>query len=411
MRRMFLMSSVLLAAPFFAESVRAEVCIADEDCNNLGYTEDKACSDGLKCPFGEKWHCPDKKCQIGWILNSDMSCTENVESGKTPIGVIVAIKDDNGWAMTASPIGKSVWSTMNNSTGAFQTTNWEEAIKDYNACDNTQKILQAGNSKIYPTAWAVAEYAPNGASGTKGKWCLPSAGIFNSLYTNLNVVNNGISKLGGTQLSNDKENIWSSTEYQYSSMWLFSTGRTASYQGGIIISMNNTNSVRPVIEFNIDTGTVVCRPLPDETGCTNGTETVDDGCGGTRKVCKKCTPTCANSPSWCQSSSYELVETGKDQCGNVCRQCCTTYTDTITDSYCFYGTDSSTQLKHCSSFSTSDNKSWILAVPTKRTYSDGTVKNLKSCIAPSFSTEEMCNFKKKAYPIGSSTQHQDCRGY
>ena len=248
-------------------------CKPTQDCRALGYKEAPCPEQGVKCPFGETWYCPlrckdgqvwkdgkctdalgscsgaAKNCKIGQILNSDASCSDNKVNGKTPIGVVVAIKDNCGWAMTASPIGKNTWSTMNSSTGTFKTTNWEEAIEDYNACGNTQKILQAGDSKVYPTAWAVAEYVPNGASETKGKWCLPSAGIFNSLYTNLNVINNGISKLGGTQLSNDKENIWSSTEYRYSSMWLFSTGTTASYQGGIIISMNNTNYVRPVIEF------------------------------------------------------------------------------------------------------------------------------------------------------------------
>ena len=122
MRRMFLMSSVLLAAPFYAGTAGAEVCIAEEDCNNLGYTEDKSCTDGLKYPFGEKWHCPDKKCQIGWILNSDMSCTENVESGKTPIAVVVYLDDKgNGQAMTPSPTAQSiVWSTEAKATGVPQ---------------------------------------------------------------------------------------------------------------------------------------------------------------------------------------------------------------------------------------------------------------------------------------------------
>ena len=407
------MSSVLLAASFFAGTARAEVCIADEDCDNLGYTEDKACTDGLKCPFGEKWHCPDKKCQIGWILNSDMSCTENVESGKTPIAVVVYMDDKgNGQAMTASPTAQSiVWSIEEKATGVPQFPNYKDAWNDFGSCSNTVKAMMNGDSQKYPAPWSAKTYAPSAAASTKGQWCLPAAGILHSTYENRKIIDTAIQKLGGEVLQNNRNQIWSSTESDKTFMHIFtvySEGSGLSLRGK---GQSSATVVRPVIEFNVDTGAAACKKLPDETGCTYGTTTGDDSCGGTRTVCKTCTPTCANSPRWCQSSSYELVETGKDQCGNVCRQCCTTYTDTITDSYCFYGTDSSTQLKHCSSFSTSDNKNWILAVPTKRTYSDGTVKNLKSCVAPSFSTEEMCNFKKRAYPIGSSTQHQDCRGY
>lgn len=299
----------LLCGVMFSPALALGECKPTQDCRALGYKEAPCPERGVKCPFGETWYCPihceesyrytctganeskgedscgdkysacqcktnykwnstsgkceqievlgvcsgaAKNCKIGQILNSDASCSDNKVSGKTPIGVVVAIKDNCGWAMTASPIGKNTWSTMNSSTGAFQTTNWKEAVEDYDACGNTQKILQAGNSKIYPTAWAVAEYVPNGASETKGKWCLPSAGILNSLYTNLNAINNAISKVGGTQLTGDNEHIWSSSEYSSNHAWYFCTLNVSS-PGGVNWNRKDTNFsdyvVRPVIEF------------------------------------------------------------------------------------------------------------------------------------------------------------------
>ena len=153
-----------------------------------------------------------------------------------------------------------------------------------------------------------------------------------------------------------------------------------------------------------------CTPLASESGCKYGTTTAPDNCGGTRTVCKDCTPTCANAPRWCQSSTYELVETGKDQCGNVCRQCCTEYTDVRTDAFCFLAVDNDIQIKHCGGYSAVNNGGWMAALPTKRTYKDGTVKEIKSCLAGSY-TEEMCNFHLKKYPIGETNSEKNCRGY
>ena len=52
--------------------------------------------------------------------------------------------------------------------------------------------------------------------------------MLNSLYTNLKAINNTISKLGGTQLTDINEYTWSSSEYGnsgagYSGAWVFCT--------------------------------------------------------------------------------------------------------------------------------------------------------------------------------------------
>ena len=254
-------------------------CKPTQDCRALGYKEAPCPEQGVKCPFGETWYCPlrckdgqvwkdgkctdvlgscsgaAKNCKIGQILNSDASCTDDKVSGKTPIGVVVAIKDNCGWAMTASPIASSIkWSTENVSTGAFQSPNWQDAIKDFDVSGNMTKIIQTanGNNSRYPAAYAALNYAPSAAPTSKGKWTLPTAGILNSLYTNLNAINNAISKVGGTQLTGDNEHIWSSSEYSSNHAWYFCTLNVSS-PGGVNWNRKDTNFsdyvVRPVIEF------------------------------------------------------------------------------------------------------------------------------------------------------------------
>ena len=240
------------------------------DCQQLGYTSLKSCDGGLKCPFGEYWACPKveekavlgectgyaKNCKIADILNSDGTCTANKESGKTPIGVVVYIGGGNdkcGYAMTARPIETNIkWSTVYVNTGAFQSDSSRDAIKDFDVSGNMTKIIQSGNASTYPAAYAAMNYAPSAAPTSKGKWMLPTAGILNSLYTNLNAINNAISKVGGTQLTGDNEHIWSSSEYTNSSAWVFCTVNGAGW-GGVFSNYKDTNNranvVRPVLAF------------------------------------------------------------------------------------------------------------------------------------------------------------------
>ena len=236
------------------------------DCQQLGYTSLKSCDGGLKCPFGEYWACPKveekavlgactgyaKNCKIADILNSDGTCTANKESGKTPIGVIIAIKDNCGWAMTASVIATNLkWSTKEVATGIGTTPDWTTAITDFEACVNTQKIIQQGNSSEYPAAWAAVNYSPIAAPVTKGKWCLPAPGMLNSLYTNFYAINNTISKLGGKQLTHDIP-VWSSSESDYFTAWAFWPGAAVCNCGvtRYVKYLNDSGSVvRPVIAF------------------------------------------------------------------------------------------------------------------------------------------------------------------
>ena len=77
--------------------------------------------------------------------------------------------------------------------GLPEISSVEEAIKDYDSCGNTDKLVAAGNASVYPAAWAARKYAPT--SATKGKWCLPAAGILAKIYDNLTVIQNATDAL------------------------------------------------------------------------------------------------------------------------------------------------------------------------------------------------------------------------
>ena len=208
------------------------------DCLQLGYTSLQKCDNGLKCPFGEYWACPKveekavlgectgyaKNCKIGDILNSDGTCTTNKESGKTPIGVVVYIGGDNcGQALALKDFGNMEWGGYGTDIPDLPNyTSVSAAEQDFDSCGNTQKIIKFGNSSRYPAAWAAVNYAPSSVPATKGKWCLPAAGVARSMMNNYSAINSGLSKAGGESLPgmsvHDHWN-WSSSEYNSGSAW------------------------------------------------------------------------------------------------------------------------------------------------------------------------------------------------
>lgn len=207
------------------------------DCQQLGYTSLQKCDNGLKCPFGEYWACPKeetavlgqctgyaKNCSIGQILNSDGTCTTDKVSGKTPIGVVVYIGGDNcGQALALNDLGSRLWSTeLVDIPDLPNYTNTSAAEKDFDSCGNTQKIIKQGNASTYPAAWTTVNYAPSSVSATKGKWCLPAAGVGQSMMNNYDKINSGLSKAGGKLLPGRSVYgywTWSSSESTNAHAW------------------------------------------------------------------------------------------------------------------------------------------------------------------------------------------------
>ena len=218
-------------------------CIATPSCTTLGYTSTTSCTDGLKCPFGSYWNCSIseirteiteikniikqqeqenalKSCEIGHIFYSDKTCSVSLTSNKTPIGVVVYTDGQgHGQVISLNNIGNYEWGpedidipTLTNFSSA------SSASLDLNSCSNSQKIMAAGDKSTYPAVWAANEYSTEGTSA--GDWCLPSAGIFSSIYAYKDIVNLGLTNAGGTQIAPYYyQSIHTSTEYSTRNVW------------------------------------------------------------------------------------------------------------------------------------------------------------------------------------------------
>ena len=249
-------------------------CIPTPSCSSLGYESSSSCEGGIKCPFGNAWNCTVinkvneitnkiteienkittiekenalRNCAVGHIFYSDKSCSVSLDSSKTPIGVVVYVDGQgHGQVMALKSIGSYTWGPTNVDISTLTNfTSAESASYDLNSCSNTEKILTAGNKSTYPAAWAAHEYKTEGTNA--GDWCLPAAGIFTLYYNNQQLVNIGMANTGGTQIGRS-DHIWSSSEYDSSSVWYtyFIYDYGLDYGDA---SKRYSLEVRPVLEF------------------------------------------------------------------------------------------------------------------------------------------------------------------
>ena len=228
----YLYLSTAVAGMMIGGNVWAQ-CVTTQDCTALGYTE-SSCPDGngVKCPFGDKWFCgrsdeqcvefacdklgfkydcvgtniaggegtecngkyvackcaegyqwnnaqqkcedPYINCVVGALYYSDNTCSSNLESGKTLLGVVIYPRSANvsGWVMTVRPVRTGVeW-------GGYGTRSGVNDSSIGASCTNTQKL--ATQSSSYEAAYAAYNYRPTGTPQGK-HWCLPSSGLLSTI--------------------------------------------------------------------------------------------------------------------------------------------------------------------------------------------------------------------------------------
>ena len=258
MRKIFLM----LTTALFSFDARAVTCTATPECAALGYKYTEAeCEKGaVKCPSGSSYYCPNPrpKCAIGWIYYSDGTCSAPAAytTSKTVLGIVVHVNDNGigGQIMAPWPIDTNGNKTSSNSTTMKWSTEYVDisslpnftsqssASTDYDSCGNTDKIVAQGNASTYPAAWAARKYAPTEA--TKGKWCLPAAGIMTNIYNNQGTIQDAISKVGGVSYPSCCN--WSSSEDD--NLWAWRSYLTNSY-GLNYYGKDTSTYVRPVLAF------------------------------------------------------------------------------------------------------------------------------------------------------------------
>ncbi len=232
-------------------------------CNNKyasctcasGYEwKDGACTKRAGAIFGQ---CTGyaKNCKIGQILNNDGSCSDYRVSGVEPVGVVVYIGGDGcGQALALENLGSYQWATeLVDIPDLFNYSS--EPVNDFSSCENTKIVIDYsskqygdGAYKYYPAFWQAYNYAPSIMPETKGKWCLPSGGVLNSIYQNMTAIDKGLARI-------DKEHIgisvwWSSSEHDYRDAWRWESS-SGEFNGYDYSGKHgySSNYVRPVIEF------------------------------------------------------------------------------------------------------------------------------------------------------------------
>ena len=245
-------------------------CIATPSCTSLGYTSTSSCTNGIKCPFGNYWNCDlankineleqkieqsqggsggaSSTCKIGSILFSDKTCGDDVQYGKTPIGVVVYLGGNGGQALALNDFDKYYqWSNSETDiAGLTNYTTYTSMTTDFASCENSKIIMAAGDESKYPAVWAVNEYSTEGTKA--GDWCLPAAGIFDVYFKNLKLIENGFYKANGKAIDTG-EYYWSSSEYDKKfaiSAFIYTDLHSVSITGS---TKDRTYTVRPVLEF------------------------------------------------------------------------------------------------------------------------------------------------------------------
>ena len=192
-------------------------------------------------------------CEIGYIFYSDNTCVPYTQhdSGKTVLGIVAYVTNGGKHGQIISPwrinsagniskLAGASWSTKK--TGNIYYGTSSSASMNYDSCANTDKIVAQGDDRTYPAAWATRYYAPT--AETKGKWCLPAAGIMSSIYKNQTVIQEAITAVGGVEFASCC--YWSSSPYSRSEAWV--SDLSSSY-GLAHIAKSNFRNVRPVLEY------------------------------------------------------------------------------------------------------------------------------------------------------------------
>ena len=156
-------------------------------------------------------------CKVGYILNSDKSCTATKQSGKTPIGVVSYISGSKRLAINLVSTSVPWSSSYVDISGITNITSESAALNDFSGKANTAAWISYWGSSVtnYAPGYCY-NYTTTGTS--KGQWYLPAFGeLYATVWTNKAAVNSGLSAAGGTAILN--ESYWSSSEASNVTAW------------------------------------------------------------------------------------------------------------------------------------------------------------------------------------------------
>ena len=279
-------------------------CTLSSNCSALGYKQQSCNGEAIKCPFnsdyifcrnkcfedfqhscteahetggrgttcggkyaeclcesGYRWNngqCEEDitDCRVGSILYSDKTCSfsgyEAIVGTKTPIGVVV-YSDGNGHgqAFALAKQRNLAWGGKGSDVPNLDNLlSPHKASKDFASCENTEKIIAAGDASTYPAAWKAHEYSTEGTS--TGDWCLPAAGLIVSYLDNEDVIVANLKKIGKTASLATNYDIWSSSPASSTLAWgsaYIPSSSLVTHKEMYRHLKSYTKDVLPVLEF------------------------------------------------------------------------------------------------------------------------------------------------------------------
>ena len=272
MRKFLLYSSALMVSGLLSGAAEA-ACIQTPSCSSLGYTSTTACEGGLKCPWGNYWNCTNSNkiteltnkitnletqitelpkkvttsnCSVGDILYSDKTCSSEVISGKTPIGVVFDRANKLAIGLQES---REYWTKKGiYLPGLGYIISRDNVTADWLGKYKTRVVLEYCKANGYscPALEYVNSYKTAGTIA--GDWHIPAIGELNAIYGYKDILNTALGKIGGTKLRTDY--YWSSSWEDMGFLWVlrFSDG---SLERELRDSYMNYDCdyVRPVLAF------------------------------------------------------------------------------------------------------------------------------------------------------------------
>ena len=208
-----------------------------------------------------KNHCATGS-EIGYLLYKDMSRApiENYEfqPNNTPIGLVIcSYAEGGGQALALDYIPSTKWtrdytSAVENPANLPLISDIDEALTDLESCNNTAALTAVGDRDTYYAAWQAKEFHPYIAPETKGKWCLPAAGVMAfAIYTFSEVKDELEDKNISVHAGFIGDEMWTSTLAYTNSAWggHKHEGATALENFFQTETINDYGQVNPVIEF------------------------------------------------------------------------------------------------------------------------------------------------------------------
>ena len=227
----------------YSEPQAIYISFPDGSVYNSDYTETRTIRPIINYADWEKEPSTENTsttCKLGDILYADKSCSVNIVSSKTPIGLVF---DDTKRLAFAITFGRKEWSTTDFDVPGLKnyTSGYEN---DWDGKNNTKIILDycKANGKSCPAVEYVNSYQTEGTKA--GDWYLPSAGEASKIAENIDILDETFEFVsGGYSLSDNK--FWTSTEYNEYSAYYLNANSHSVWQFGKDTSWN----VLPILKY------------------------------------------------------------------------------------------------------------------------------------------------------------------